>query len=66
MALVFSDETGYFVMILYFSGCGYKPEDAFKEVSLMLSFFRSRSKPEKRFVKIHGQRKRKRKENENQ
>lgn len=44
-------------MILYFSGCGYKPEKLFKKTSLMLSFFRSLKKPEKRFREIHSQRK---------
>ena len=46
-------------MILYFSGCGYKPETLFKKTSLMLSFFRSLKKPEKRFRKIYKQRKQK-------
>jgi len=44
-------------MILYFSGCGYKPEHAFKETNIMLSFFRSHPKPEKRFKRIVKQRK---------
>lgn len=44
-------------MILYFSGCGYKPEDEFKKTNVMLSFYRSLKKPEKRFRKIYKQRK---------
>jgi len=39
-------------MILYFSGCGYQPEKAFKETSIMMTFFRSSKNPEKRFKKI--------------
>jgi len=39
-------------MILYYSGCGHRPEEAFKETNLMISFFRSLKKPEKRFKRI--------------
>ena len=45
-------------MILYFSGCGYQAEKAFKKTNVMLSFFNSsKNKPEKRFRKIYKKRK---------
>jgi len=43
-------------MILYFSGCAYPPEKAFKETNIMLSYYNSIKKPEKRFRKIHRKR----------
>jgi len=47
-------------MIFYFSGIGYPPEKHFKgKCALMLTYFFSKKKPEKRFLNIVKKRKKK-------
>ena len=65
MALVFSDETGYFVMILYFSSgrCtkDSTPEMVSKEINIMMSFYYIRIQDQKRFERVLEKRREKQK-----
>lgn len=62
MALVFSSKnTEEFIMILYISGGDMEKElesVGVLHIDLMLSFYISRNKPEKRFLRIYNNRRR--------
>lgn len=54
---IYKKEKENFNMIIYFSGTGYQPEKVLNKTNIMMTFYYSSKKVQKRFIKIYNTRK---------